>query len=468
MRSLYIALIYLAFIVLGVAAPFAFTLGYVWVSIFRPHDIAYEILNLVPVSMIMGALAVGSYFLLDRRSPPPVTSQMVLVLLLAAWVTITTMFFAVAPSAAWEKWDWAFKTLVFSAFIPFVIRSRIQIEAFMLIYVFSLAIHVLPIGLKTIISGGGYGKTLGILSSNHGLSESSTVATVALMMLPMILYLRQYSKLIPRTRITDLMYLGLALVAVAGAIGTYARTGMIGMAVVGVALWLRSRHKVLFGMVGAVALAAVTMFTSDAWNDRMSTVATFQSENSALIRILVWRWTLGFVADNPMGGGFGSYVVNEIRIPSPPGSEEPDIVQRGRAFHSVYFEILGEHGWPGLALFFALVLASFLSLHRVARWARKTEGLEWLRDLAYALEVALVTLLACGAFIGIAFQPMYYYLFALSACLTHQMYRLRQGDQPTYRAAGLAKAASSISPPRLGGLDATRRKPPPVGAKLRG
>ncbi len=462
LRPLWVTLIYLAFIILGVAAPFAFSLGYVWVDTFTPQNVVQSIITQIPVSMIMAVLALGSYFMLDRRSPPPVSWQLVLVLLFAAWVTITTAAFAVVPASAWEKWDWAVKTLLFSAFIPFIIRSRVQIEAFLQIYVFSLAVHVVPVGLKTILSGGGYGRSLGIVHGNSGMAEGSMLAAVALMMLPILLFLRQHTLLVPKNSWTSLIYIGFAVITVTCAIGTYARTGMIGMAVVGIALWLRSRHKLLFGVIGVGALLGVMAFTTDAWNSRMSTVATFQSENSAFGRVLIWRWTLGFVAERPMGGGFQAFEINEIRYPSPPGSEQPEIVERGRAFHSIYFEILGEHGWPGLALFLGLVLTSFLNFHRVARWARRTEGMEWLRDLAYALEVSLVTLLACGAFIGIGFQPMLYYMFALSTCLAHQMHRLRQADTVTRQVAGAGAKALAV---RSRGRDGGSLIPPPVGAK---
>ena len=49
-------LIYVSFLGLGMAAPFVFTLGYVWVDTFRPQDVTWYILNQMPVAMIMGSL----------------------------------------------------------------------------------------------------------------------------------------------------------------------------------------------------------------------------------------------------------------------------------------------------------------------------------------------------------------------------------------------------------------------------
>ena len=42
--------------------------------------------------MIMGVVALGGYFLLDRRSPPPLTLQTVLQVSMAVWVTLTLIW----------------------------------------------------------------------------------------------------------------------------------------------------------------------------------------------------------------------------------------------------------------------------------------------------------------------------------------------------------------------------------------
>ena len=424
-RSLYLLLIYFSFIAAGTVAPFVFSLGYVWVDIFRPQEVAYTILPMIPVSMIMGVLALGGYVLLDRRSPPPVTVTLILTLLFAVWITITTAFLAVAPGSVWAKWDWAFKTVVFSAFIPFVFRSRVQIEAFLQVYLFALAIHILPTGLKTIVSGGGYGRTLGVISGNAGFGEGSTLAAVAVMTIPIALYLWRHTLLMPKLPAVNLLYIGVIGVALFCAIGTYARTGLVGMVVVGTVMWLRSRHKIGFGILAVLVAIGLGFATSDAWNQRISTIDDYKTENSALGRVLVWKWTLDFVATNPFGGGFNSYEINEIVFPSPDGASEGTLV-RGKAFHSIYFEVLGEHGWPGFALFIGLIVTTLLSLQRTLRWARRIDGMAWLADLALALQTSLVTLLACGAFVGIAFQPMLYYIFAMGACLAHHARRVRQ------------------------------------------
>jgi probable O-glycosylation ligase (exosortase A-associated) len=422
LRSAYVIVIYLAFLILGLSAPFVFSLGYVWVDTFSPQTVATQVLPLFPVSLVMAAAAIGGYVILDRKSPPPLSLNTVLVLLLAIWVTLSTFSWAVVPAMAEAKWNVAIKTILFSAFLPFVFRSRTHFEAFLQVYLFSLTVQFVPFGLKTLISGGGYGRNLGVLEGNTPLSEGATLATVTLMLVPIVLYLIKHGTLLPKSRITTIMYVGLMVLAVAASIGTYERTALVGFGVIGIFVWLRSKRKILVAIAGIGVVSAIIAFGSVQWLGRMSTTTNFAQEDSALARILVWEWTLGFVAEHPQGGGFNSYFIDTIRLPSkdPHGAT----VVHGKAFHSIFFEVLGEQGWIGLGLFLALIVNSLVMLRTVASRCRQFEGMEWCRDLAFALQASLLTLVCCGVFIGIAFQPMLYYMFAASTCLRQYVARV--------------------------------------------
>jgi probable O-glycosylation ligase (exosortase A-associated) len=411
-------MIYGVFLFGGIVAPFVIGLGYVWVDTFSPQHVAYSILNQIPVSAIMAAAAVGAYLLMDRKAPPRPGVIMVLILAMAAWVTYTSETVAVAPEFGWAKWDWAIKTIGFAAFMPFLFRSRVQIEAFLQVYIFSAAIQIVPYGIKTILSGGSYHANLGLIEGNTGLAEGATLATVAAMGVPIVLWLRRYTVILPRIKLVNWMYLGLAVVAVSASIGTFERTGLVAIVIVAAGLWLQSRHKVRYALCGAIvaAIALLVVIRPDSeWLERMSTMTHYHSDTSAEGRILVWKWTLNYVKTHPFGGGFNSYVIDTIEFPGEDGS--PAYVVHGKAFHSMYFEMLGEHGYPGLGLFLALFIATFLTLVRVALKCRKLPEMAWCRDLAIAFMIAEVVLAVCGAFIGIAFQPEVYYGFAMTAML---------------------------------------------------
>ena len=99
------------------------------------------------------------------------------------------------------------------------------------------------------------------------------------------------------------------------------------------------------------------------------------------------------------------------------------MVQHGRAFHSIYFEVLGEQGWVGLALFLEIVFSSMQGLRKVVRRSKGIPDLEWCSDLAKALFGSLLIILCGGAFIGIAFVPFIYYLFTACVCVSEYVRR---------------------------------------------
>ena len=452
LRSLWLLFVYLAFLGLGTAAPFVMTLGYVWVDTFRPQDVAYIVLNQLPVALIMGGGAMLSYFTLDRRSPPPLTMQSVLQVMMALWMTATLMW-AEVPIRAWEKWDWAFKVVLFAAFLPLVIRSRIQIEAFAQVYVFALAANFIPFGIKVMLSGGGYGRNLGLIGVNAGLGEGGYLSTVCLMAVPLALYLGKHGKLVPKLPLMPLAYAGVALLALITAIGTYQRSALIGLGVLGVYMFMRSRRKVLFGMIALAAGVIVASVAMESWSNRGATMTEYKTESSAMIRVLVWQWTLGYVAAHPMGGSFDSYLINTIVIPGDDASPG-GMVQNGRAFHSIYFEVLGELGIPGFLMFVLLALSTLVSLWRLASKCRKIPDLAWVADMSDAVQAGLMVFLSAGAFVGIAFQPPFWYFVSMGICLRAYVWHAERAEDKTL--TGWRDVARSTPVPHAAGW----RKPP--------
>lgn len=449
MRDLAIILTYVSFLTIGTMSPFVLSLGYVWVDLFGPQYLGWSPLSFIPVSFVMGAAAVAAYLLLDRRSPPRIAWPTLLFAAIGLWITATTSW-AALPTESWGKWDVAFKALSFAIFIPFVVRSRVQIEAFVHVYVFSMAAHILPWGLKTIVASGGYGQSLGLLGANAiWLSESSAVATIGIMLVPLLLTLRRHSLLLPRGRIRDLIYYGTALGGLFASIGSYARTAIVGLGVLGAAMFLRSKRKPLFLLASVVVGAALLAVTSDKWVARISTIEDYASEGSAQVRILVWQWTLGYVAQHPFGGGFRVWLTSHISIASN-NPNLPPVEQTGRAFHNIFFAVLGEHGYPGLFLYGLLIVALFASLRQVIRLTAMQPVHEWAHDLAKALQISIAVLLSCGNFIDISFEPLVWYLFTMVICLREYVRRVVPEKARTISEVAQGRAPLPDAAPRPG------------------
>jgi len=448
-RNLFVALVYFSFFIVGASAPFIFALGYVWVDTFYPQYVTDGLLTQIPISFLMAIAAIGGYFLADRRSPPKFNLSLKLILLFAVWTTIT-LSWAVVPADAWFKWGWAFKSVLFAVFIPYVFRTRVQIEAFILVFYFSCAATFIPTGLKTLMNGGGYGMNLGLIQGhNVGLSESSFQAAAAIAFIPILVYLREYSLIIPPLKTPRLMmFAGLIVADLACSLGTFARTAIIGVIILVIPMWLQSRRKILFALLAAVAgVGILTVATSPAWENRISTIGTYNKDSSAYTRILMWMWTLKFVGEHPLGGGFNSHEISVIEMPSLNG--EPGYVEKGRAFHNMYFEVLGEHGFPGLAIFLLILFRSLMLATQVVRRTRNRPDLVWACNLGKALRTSLMVMMACANFIGIGFQPVLWYFIALPICLREYVRRVERDELAvkhgaTDPAAPLAPLAGSL------------------------
>lgn len=432
LRSLFLIAIYLAMFGLATGAPFVLTLGYVWVDLLRPAGIVYGAARDIPFALLIGAAAIGSYLLFDRRDTPRIGLVTTLTMVLAVWVTLTTVW-AEVPELAWVKWDAALKTLMFSVFVPFVIRSRNQIEAFVQVYIFSLAENFVTFGAKTLLTGGGYDRSLGLFAGNKLMGEGADLAMASLVTVPFILFVMRHGRIFPKTWWSNIGYIGLIILALATTIGTHERTGLVGMLVLAATVWWYSRYKFRMGLL-CVAAAATIAFTAPAsWYERMSTISTDAADQSSQVRLLVWKWTLDYVKVHPLGGGFELYKIDEISTEREDGT---GFTQRGRAFHSAYFEMLGEHGWPGITLFLGILAATFQALRQARRLARNTSSHAWVGDLSRALRCCLFINMACGAFIEIGFEPIIWYLIALSFALREYIRRAEGTSQTMIKGVG--------------------------------
>lgn len=408
MQEIFIAAVYFLYLALGLGAPFVAGLGYIWVDLFSPQQVAPNAFGGFPVAMVAAIAALFAYIAFDRRHRPRISFSILLFIIFATWMTLTRIW-AIAPDAD-EKWSWAFKVMAFSAFIPFIIRSRIQIEAVIWTMVVALSGNILAVAAKTVITGGGYGARTALVVGNSGLAEGSTLSMLSVAMMPLILFIKEYSVLFFSWRHKAVLWILLMCCAITS-VGLFTRTGLVALVVFFILVWLKSRRKI----VTAIAIILVACFAlplmGTSWQNRMSTIEDPLAEGSAAARIGVWRWTLEYVSEHPLGGGFNAYEMDTVELTSPEGAK---VVRHGVAFHSIYFEILGEMGIAGFAIWGLLIFKFFGGMIRLHRQTAMIEGAEWLSALTTALMSSVMIYLAGGTFIGVGFQPTLYYLIAVS------------------------------------------------------
>lgn len=421
--------------------PFLFTLIYAYVDIIAPQRLSYFLLNSIPLSLILFGLALLGFLLSDDKKDVRVTPRWCLLVLLLGYCAYTHTF-AVEPIAAQEKWDWVWKALVFAIFLPLTLRTRLRIEALALVMVLCASSLIVTGGIKTLGGGGGYGVMVLLIDIDSGLYESSTIACIAISIIPIIIWLAKHGTIFKPEWRVNLYAAALVFSALLIPIGLQARTGLVCIAVLAI-LFLRTAKRRMLYILGAatLGLAALPLLPTS-FTDRMSTMQNYEADESASTRIAVWKWTWEFVKTHPMGGGFNAYIQNKIKYTMPViddngldtgDVQSGEVVDQGRAYHSAYFEMLGEQGWPGLIMWLLIHVGGVWRMEMIMRIYKKRgrEDEAWVIPLARALQTAQIIYLVGAFFVGIALLPYVYMLIAMQIAL--DAYLSRRRDESAWR-----------------------------------
>lgn len=418
MRDWVFVLFLAAFFGTGFRKPFLFVLVYAYIDIVAPQRLTYLLLNSLPISAMAAALTLGGFLLFDDKRDVRVAPRQLMIVALIGYCWFTTLH-ADFPVEAKDKWDWVWKALAFAAFLPLTLRTRLRIEALLLFMILSASSIIIVGAIKTIISGGGYGELNLMVANNSGLYEGSTISTVAIAILPLILWLTRHGTIFtPDWRMKAFAY-ALCFACLLIPIGTSTRTGLLCIGLVALLMLRDSRKKLRYlGTVAAMALVALP-FLPSAFTERMGTIKTYKGDASASTRLAVWQWTMDYARSHPLGGGFEAYRQNQIRYEKVAVEDQGGVavvdrsleIDKARAYHSAYFEMLGEQGYPGLALWLLINLSGLVRMEVLRRRYARAGGDEaWIAPLAAALQNGHIVYLLGAAFVAIAFQPFVYML----------------------------------------------------------
>ncbi len=408
---------------LGFRRPFLFVLGYVYIDVVAPQRLTYFLLNSVPISLIAVVLAVLGWAFADDKRDARFAPRQGLILLLLVYCGVTTTV-AEFPVSAIEKWGWVWKSLAFAAFLPLTLRTRLRIESLALFMILGAATIIIVGGIKTLASGGGYGALNLMVTNNTGLYESSIISTVAICIIPLIMFLRKHGTIFPPEWRVNLFCYALVFACLLMPIGTEARTGLLCIAVLALLTLRGTKRRFTYLFTAAVLAVVAIPMLPQSFTKRMDTIRSYKSDQSAGTRLAVWAWTIDYAKQHPFGGGFEAYLGNNLRIKTihtedtgagADVSERIDL-DRARAFHSSYFEMLGEQGYPGLLLWLFIHASGIVRmefLRRRFKFRAADDDDQWIGDLAEALQHGHIIYMVGAAFVGIASQPFVYMLVGL-------------------------------------------------------
>jgi probable O-glycosylation ligase (exosortase A-associated) len=185
------------------------------------------------------------------------------------------------------------------------------------------------------------------------------------------------------------------------ALGSQSRGGFVALLAMGAVLWLRSPRKTVIAILIVVAALVLLPMMPASWWDRMHTITNYTQDGSAMGRINAWHVAWQTAKHYFFGGGMSYQYDFLFREYGPYES----LV---RAAHSIYFQVLGNHGFVGLFLYVAIWLSAFRSTAWLRKNGKNHSKTKWARDLGAMAEVSFVGFAAGGSFLSLAYFDLPY------------------------------------------------------------
>jgi probable O-glycosylation ligase (exosortase A-associated) len=365
---------------------------WVWISVMSPHRMAYGFAYDFPFAQTIAiATMVGMLFSRENRRMP-VTPVTVVLFLMVLWMNIST-FFAIDIKEAWPMYERVMKIQLMIFVSLFILYSKRHVQTLMWIVALSVAFFGVKGGFFT-VRGGGEALVWG--PEGSFIADNNHLALAVIMTIPLLYYLRNQTQ----KRWLRLALLGAMVLCGFSALGSYSRGALLAIAAMIGFLWSKSRSRAVTGFVLVLLIPVAIGFMPDKWTERMRTIETYEQDASSMGRINAWRMAMNLANDRPfVGGGFEIYTPSVFARYAP----NPDDLH---AAHSIYFQMLGEHGYVGLMLFLLLWYLVWRDAAWIIRQTRDRNELQWALDLARMIQVSLVGYAVGGAFLSLAYYDV--------------------------------------------------------------
>lgn len=440
MRDLVFTAILAGLVPISFVRPWIGVLAWSWIAYMAPQRLTWGFAQSLPVAMLIGGATLAGLLFTKDRKPIPWATGTLLLVLFSIHVTMTTMV-GYMPELSWGKWDWVVKSLLMTFVTMTLFQDRSRLRWLYMVMALSLGFYGFRGVLWVLRTGGGDGHVLGPDGTFFG--DNNTLGLALCMALPLLLYLsrdesRRWLKWVLR-----MVFAG----SIVGILFTYSRGAFLGLiAVMAVLIW-RSPWRLRF----AVALLVVTLLgaplLSERLWERIQSISKQEEaetrDTSAAGRLEAWNTAWNIALARPVtGGGFRVLWISDVWTNYNKGSFL-DV----RDAHSLYFEVLAEHGFLGLALYLAIVLNTLLTLGRIRRRWRGHPEHGSLSRYAEMTQLSLYPYLIAGAFLGVAYFDLYFHLVSTSIML--QVLSAQAEKVPAAEpGAALAPAPTPPDPPQ--------------------
>jgi probable O-glycosylation ligase (exosortase A-associated) len=397
MRAALLILLVIVSAVFALVHPWIGVMAWTVISVMNPHRYAWSAANLPVAATVAIATLIGIVFTRDRVRM--VISPVTLALLaFMIWICVTLPFsFAVEPS--FEMWKRVMKIDFMILVAVAVLHTRKHVMVLASVLVASIGIYGFKGGIFTIASGGVY-RVWG--PPDSFIEGNNEIGLAIIMTIPLMRFLQLQA----RSRWTKHGLTLLMILSAIAAVGTQSRGALLAIVAMAVMMWWRAPGKLALGALIGLAAWGLTAFMPQQWDARMSTIIDYEHDSSAMGRLNAWQMAFNLAKDRLFGGGFEIYNAEVFSTYAP----VPNDVH---AAHSIYFQILGEHGFVGLALFLLLWMLAWRTAGWLRRNAPRQPESKWAADLGATCHASMAAYAVGGAFLSLAYFDLPYNLLVL-------------------------------------------------------
>jgi len=459
MRDLAFAIVWVVLFPVALWSAHIGVLLWIWVALLVPNQELYGFMAGIPFNKVVVFATVFAIFFGRDKKKFYVDSTVTLCVLFFLCATLSSIFADYQTDRIWSYYDKLSKELILAFCISGLMWSRHRIHMLLLVFCISIGFTSVIEGLEVFVTAGGHK-----IVSSGGLGDNNGIALVVLMTIPILYYLAQYS-IQKYVKIVIFCVIPISIFAV---IGSNSRGAFVGLLIIGVFFLWNTKNKFIGITVCVLAAVFVLLTAPESWVDRVSAMhssVTETGENGSFMgRVVAWKISTLIALDNPLtGGGFDAvaqraiwyhYVehLSEVNFISTPELPPFPLVA-----HSIYFEVLGDLGFPGLFVFLSILGMSIFNCGRIRRQTRGRPELEWADDLARMLQISMVVYAVSGAALSFAYSETYWILVAVISRLNRTVQdALREASDtipvqnitttppPAYIHAGAARANTSL------------------------
>jgi len=403
MRDILITAIIFGLIPFVLMRPYIGVLVWSWIGYMNPHRLAYGFAYSFPFAKIVGIAVLISFLFSKDKKKIPITPLTIIWAIFLVWITLSTLF-ALYPQDALLQFEKVMKIQLITILTISVISNKFRINWLIGVIAFSIGFYGIKGGVFSILHGGQF-KIWG--PDGSFIADNNHLALALLMVLPLFYYLQSIAKykLLKMAIILFMVLIGISIVT------SYSRGAFIGAFFVAIFFWLKSRNKIIIGITVILLSASIYNFMPLSWHDRMGTIVDYKEDASALNRINAWKMTVNVASDRAFGGGFDLWAVETYRKYRAVTERKED---PRRSAHSIYFGVLGEHGWPGLFIFILIGIMTWRQCSKIIKESKNNEELEWLASLMRMMQVSLIAYGTGGAFLSLAYFDLYWHFVAIT------------------------------------------------------